>query len=64
MKFPRIEPGDTYHEGRYLVFTAQYLLKRETCCGYGCRHCPYDKLTGEPLPEFAEQILEQKEPES
>lgn len=25
----------------YLVFTAQYHLKRGTCCGSGCRHCPF-----------------------
>jgi hypothetical protein len=35
-------PGDDYYfDGPYLVFTAAYLLKRGTCCGSGCRHCPY-----------------------
>ena len=34
-------PGDyTIEQGR-LVFTAEYLLRRGTCCGNGCRHCPY-----------------------
>jgi hypothetical protein len=28
-------------EGPNLVFTAQYHLKRGSCCGSGCRHCPY-----------------------
>lgn len=23
------------------VFTARYLTRRGTCCGSGCRHCPY-----------------------
>jgi hypothetical protein len=23
------------------VFTAGYLARRGTCCGTGCRHCPY-----------------------
>lgn len=23
------------------VFTAAYLVQRGTCCGSGCRHCPY-----------------------
>jgi hypothetical protein len=23
------------------VFTAAYLADRGTCCGSGCRHCPY-----------------------
>jgi len=36
-----LEPGDYYMEGPYLVFTAQYHLKRGYCCGSGCRHCPY-----------------------
>jgi len=25
----------------YKVFTAQYHLKRGTCCKNNCRHCPY-----------------------
>ncbi len=34
-------PGDTYEDGPYLVFTAQYHLRRGSCCHSGCRHCPY-----------------------
>jgi hypothetical protein len=26
-----LEPGDYYYDGPYLVFTAQYHLKRGTC---------------------------------
>ncbi|HEX3571294.1 MAG TPA: DUF5522 domain-containing protein [Acidobacteriaceae bacterium] len=36
-----LEPGDFYYEGPYMVFTAQYLVKRGYCCNSGCRHCPY-----------------------
>jgi hypothetical protein len=36
-----LEPGDYYMEGPNLVFTAAYHLKRGSCCGSGCRHCPY-----------------------
>ena len=37
-----LEPGDYYFsEEGYLVFTAQYHLKRGYCCGNACRHCPY-----------------------
>jgi len=36
-----LEAGDFYMEGSTLVFTAQYHLKRGSCCGSGCRHCPY-----------------------
>jgi ATP-binding cassette subfamily B (MDR/TAP) protein 1 len=25
----------------YQVFTADFLRSRGTCCGKGCRHCPY-----------------------
>ena len=34
-------PGDAYMEGRYVVFTAQFHLRRGYCCNSGCRHCPY-----------------------
>lgn len=39
---------DYYIENGLVVFTAAYHLKRGTCCGSGCRHCPYenDKKTG------------------
>ena len=36
-------------ENGLLVFTAKYLLHRGTCCGNGCRHCPYNyKNVAEP----------------
>ncbi len=38
---PKLAPEDYYFDGPYIVFTAAYLLKRGTCCGSGCRHCPY-----------------------
>ena len=31
------------HSGLF-VLTATYLRDRGTCCGNGCRHCPYDGL--------------------
>lgn len=36
-----IEGEDFYWEGRYMVLTDKYLLKRGYCCESGCRHCPY-----------------------
>jgi hypothetical protein len=30
-----------YLENGNIVFTAAHHLKRGTCCGNGCRHCPY-----------------------
>ncbi len=44
-KPPKLDPEDYYNEGEYLVFTAAYHLKRGSCCGSGCRHCPW-KATG------------------
>ncbi|MFZ1939651.1 MAG: DUF5522 domain-containing protein [Terracidiphilus sp.] len=38
---PSLEPEDYYYEGSCLVFTAAYHLKRGSCCGSGCRHCPW-----------------------
>lgn len=35
------ETADFYLEEGRIVFTAGYLLRRGTCCGSGCRHCPY-----------------------
>ncbi|MBK7359581.1 MAG: hypothetical protein IPI45_04130 [Saprospiraceae bacterium] len=33
---------DFYIDQGNFVFTATYLLKRNHCCGSGCRHCPYE----------------------
>lgn len=32
-----------FDENGLMVMTAAYHLKRGTCCGNGCRHCPYPK---------------------
>jgi hypothetical protein len=37
----QLEPEDYYFDGPNMVFTAAYHLKRGSCCGSGCRHCPY-----------------------
>ena len=36
-----LEGIDYYKENRFLVFTAWSHLKRGSCCGSNCRHCPY-----------------------
>jgi hypothetical protein len=33
---------DWYFENGLLVYTATYHLKRGSCCGSGCRHCPFE----------------------
>jgi len=40
-------------ETGYLIFTRAYHLKRGSCCGSGCRHCPYPKPKTEPSLEGA-----------
>jgi hypothetical protein len=50
-----LEPGDYYMEGPNLVFTAQYHLKRGSCCGSGCRHCPYGVAETGALADAGEE---------
>lgn len=38
---PLTEGEDYYVEGKSIVFTAGYHLRRGYCCKRGCRHCPY-----------------------
>ena len=39
-----VEGVDFYiNENGYHVFTQWYHLRRGTCCGNGCKHCPYHK---------------------
>ena len=35
------EPGDVDPRSGLFVMTSAYLLARGSCCGSGCRHCPY-----------------------
>jgi len=32
---------DYYLENGDVIMTEQYHVKRGTCCGSGCRHCPF-----------------------
>lgn len=34
---------DYYLENDRVIFTASFHIKRGSCCGNGCRHCPYTK---------------------
>ena len=34
---------DFYYDANgYMVLTEKYHLEKGFCCGYGCRHCPYE----------------------
>lgn len=41
------QPGYTDPGSGLFVMTAAFLARRGTCCGQGCRHCPY---LAEPYP--------------
>lgn len=36
------QPPDFYVENGLVVYTAAHHLARGSCCGSGCRHCPYE----------------------
>jgi hypothetical protein len=38
---PAPRPPDFYIENGLLVYTAAHHLERGSCCGSGCRHCPF-----------------------
>ncbi len=37
--FKFIQGEDYYLEKGVIIMTEEYLRKRKTCCGSGCRHC-------------------------
>lgn len=39
---PAPEQQAFYFENGLLVYTAAFHVKRGSCCGSGCRHCPYE----------------------
>ncbi len=44
-----------YNEQGYIVLTAKYHLERGSCCGNGCKHCPYNYLNV-PEPKRSELL--------
>lgn len=44
MKKPLFDDDELFYMNAdgFMVFTAEYLLKRGYCCGNGCKHCPFD----------------------
>ena len=37
----KLLPSDFYIKNGIYVFTKEFHLRRGSCCGNGCRHCPY-----------------------
>jgi len=45
MREPAQEGVDYYtNEEGFLVFTESFHLKRGTCCGNKCKHCPFEHV--------------------
>jgi hypothetical protein len=54
--------GYYFNNDGYVVFTAEYLLKRGYCCGNGCKNCPYD-YKNVPEPKRSRLLDERKQHE-
>lgn len=62
MKNNLVEGEDFYFDpGGFLVLTAAYHLERGSCCGNGCRHCPY-RYVNVPEPRRSE-LLQNRPPD-
>lgn len=50
---------DYYDDGPYMVFTEKAHLDRGSCCGSGCRHCPFEPRwqEGSTEPNFEVRTL-------
>lgn len=48
---------DYYIEGERVIFTALAHIKRGSCCGNGCRHCPYEPRHTKGKVVLSEKIL-------
>lgn len=40
----KYEPTDFYFEDGKMVMTESYHIKRGSCCGNGCKNCPYSPV--------------------
>jgi Family of unknown function (DUF5522) len=59
--FNQLIPGEDYYlEGGLLVMTATYLEKRGSCCGSGCRWCPYEPRHRAGSKTLAREIKDTK----
>ena len=54
-----LKDDEYYFENGLMVFTERYLERRGTCCGSGCRHCPYGHVN---VPEAKRKGLRPPRP--
>jgi len=52
-----IENVDYYMEGERVIFTALTHINRGSCCGNGCRHCPYSPRHDRGNVVLSEKLL-------
>lgn len=58
MKKNLVESVDFYFdENGFMVLTKEYHINKGHCCGYGCRHCPFD-FESVPEPKRSELLAE------
>jgi Family of unknown function (DUF5522) len=48
-----------YNEQGYIVLTEAYHIERGSCCGNGCKHCPYE-FSNVPEPQRSTLQLNRK----
>ena len=46
---PKLQPEDFYWEKGKLVMSEAYHIKRGSCCGNDCKHCPYSEIPNNEL---------------
>lgn len=49
---------DFYLENGFCVFTEQFLIRKEACCGSGCRHCPYEPKHEKGSVKIRQEVLQ------
>jgi hypothetical protein len=55
---PKLQPTDFYYnEQGNMVMTEDYHKRRGSCCGSGCRHCPYEPLHQKGNKNLKESLL-------
>ena len=56
-----IENVDFYYDTEgFVVLTQQYHETRGYCCGYGCRHCPF-QYESVPEPKKSNLLAQQQQ---
>lgn len=55
MNYKFVIGEDYYLDNGQIILTEGYLKKRNSCCGSGCRHCPYDPTHTKGVKELRDK---------